>query len=349
MRKKTLLFILPIVIVAAAVLYLLTKPKTSEKARTQISSDVPVSVVTARKDRLRSNISLVGTINANNDVNVVSQTQGEVKAVFVKVGDRVREGTVLVQVDDEIKKSNLAAAEINYQKAKRDFERSETLYQENSISASQLDAARLALKSAENQLDIARRQLRDTRVSSPIAGTVNARMVDVGTMVSPGMAISNIVDVSTLKVKVNVGEHEAFQLKAGDRVEISTDVYPNEKFDGRVDNIASKGDEAHTYPVEIRIANSVRYPLKAGMFARISFTSVAPAEALVIPRAALVGSIKNAQVYVVQNSKAFLRSVVIGSQAGEFLEVQEGLKEGDVVVTNGQNNLSDSTSVVIVK
>jgi RND family efflux transporter MFP subunit len=174
-------------------------------------------------------------------------------------------------------------------------------------------------------------------------------MVDVGTMVSPGMAISNIVDVSTLKVKVNVGEHEAFQLKAGDKVEISTDVYPNEKFDGRVDNIASKADEAHTYPVEIRIANSTRYPLKAGMFARISFTSVAPAEALVIPRAALVGSIKNAQVYVVQNNKASLRSVVIGAQSGEFLEVQEGLKEGDVVVTNGQNNLSDSTSVVIVK
>lgn len=349
MRRKLLIPGLLIVVVVAAVFYFSRKTKTDNQPQTQISSEVPVSVTVVRKEKLTSSLTFVGIITANNDVNVVSQTQGEVKAVYAKVGEYIKPGTALVQVDDEIKKSNLATAEISYQKAKRDFERSEMLYQENSISASQLDAARLAMKSAENQLDIARRQLQDTRISSPIAGTVNARMVDVGTMVSPGTAIANIVDISTLKVKVNVGEHEAFQLKAGDRVEVSTDVYPRQNFDGTIDNIASKADEAHTYPVEIRIANSAKYPLKAGLFARISFTSVSPAEALVIPRVALVGSIKNAQVYVVENNRAFIRSVVIGAQSGEFLEVHEGLKEGNVVVTNGQNNLSDNTPVIIVK
>jgi RND family efflux transporter MFP subunit len=340
-----------VLLIVGVVVFLLVsrKTKTEDQPQTRISTEVPVSVTTVRKDRLTSNLTLVGTIAANNDVNVVSQTQGEVKAVYVKVGEFVKAGTVLVQVDDEIKRSNLAAAEINYQKAKRDFERSETLYQENSISAAQLDAARLALKSAENQLDIADRQLQDTRISSPIGGTTNARMVDVGTMVSPGMTIANIVDISTLKVRVNVAEREAFRLKPGAKVEVTTDVYPDRKFDGSVDNIASKADEAHTYPVEIRIANSTIYPLKAGMFARVSFTSVSPTEALVIPRTAVVGSVKDAQVYVIQNDRAYLRSVIVGDRSGEFLEVIDGLKVGDTVVTSGQNNLSDNTPVTIVR
>lgn len=344
MRNKKLLFGLVLAGFAAG-LYLFTRSKTEPVSQNQISTEVPVSVAVVKREKLTSYLSLVGTINADNDVNVVSQTQGEVKSVNAKVGDYVAAGTVLVQVDDEIKKSNLATAEINYQKAKRDYERNETLYQENSISASQLDASRFGLQAAENQLDLARRQLKDTRIASPISGTVNARMVNIGTMVEPGMTIANIVDISALKVKVNVSEREAFQLKPGDRVEVSTEAYPAKKFEGRVDNIASKADEAHTYPVEIKMQNSREYPLKAGMFARLSFVSVAPREALVIPRDALVGSIKSAQVYLAEKRRAVVRSIVVGSQSDELLEVLDGLQEGDTVVTNGQNNLTNNVPV----
>ncbi len=347
MKKNPLIAPLPIIIAGAFLFISCGKEESASKD--QIATEVPVSVAIVKKEQLTSRLSLVGTINANNDVNVISQTQGEVMAVYVKVGDFVKAGTVLVQVDDELKKSGMAAAEVNYQKAKRDLERNETLYQENSISALQLDAARFAFQSAENQLDIARRQLKDTRLSSPIAGTVNARMVDIGTMVSPGMTIANVVDISTLKVRVNVNESDAFQIKPGDKVEIATDVYPAQKFEGRIDNIASKADEAHTYLVEIKLANNPQYPLRAGMFARVSFTSIAPLEALVISRLALVGSVKNAQVYVVQNNVAHLQAVVVGKESGDLIQILEGLQEGDTVVTNGQNNLADNTPVIVVQ
>jgi RND family efflux transporter MFP subunit len=322
--------------------------KREEPKPTSMAMDVPVSVTAVKKQKLESSLSLVGSINASADVNVIAETQGTATAVFVKVGSSVRAGTVLVQVDDEIPRSTKAAAEINFQKAQRDFQRAEDLYQENSISASQLDASRLAMKAAENQLDIARRQLDNTRIKSPIPGTVNARYVDPGTMVQPGKPVANIVDIRQLKVRVNVSEREAFQLKPGDRVEISTDVYPGIAFGGTIDNIASKADEAHTYPVEIVVPNSEEHPLKAGMFARIAFRSIAPTEALTIPRVALIGSIKDAQVFVVRESVARLCTVVIGKQSADLLEVVSGLAEGDTTVISGQNNLVDRARVQIV-
>jgi len=331
--------------------YVVTIPGCGKKegeTQSAMSTDVSVSVTVVKRQKLQSSLSLVGNINASADVNVISETQGTAKAVFVKVGTRVKAGTILLQVDDEIPRSTKASAEINFQKAQRDYQRSEELYQENSISASQLDASRLAMKAAENQLDIARRQLENTRPRSPIAGTVNARYVDPGTMVQPGKAIANIVDISLLKVRVNVSEREAFQLKPGDKVEVSTDIYPGTPFEGTVDNIASKADEAHTYPVEIVVPNSAKHPLKAGMFARISFTSLAPTETLTIPRGALIGSIKDAQVFVVRNNVSRLRPVVIGKQSADLLEVSSGLDEGDTVVVSGQNNLVDQSRVHII-
>ncbi len=322
--------------------------KKEDVKQSEMTTDVPVSIMTVKKERLESTLSLVGNINASADVNVIAETQGTVTAVFVKVGSRVNAGTVLVQVDDEIPRSTKAAAEISYQKAQRDYQRAEDLYQENSISVSQLDATRLAMKAAENQLDIARRHLENTRIKSPIAGTVNERNVDRGTMVQPGKAVANIVDISVLKVRVNVSEREAFQLKPGDRVEVSTDVYPGTTFEGKLDYIASKADEAHTYPIEITVPNSEKYPLKAGLFARISFKSIAPTEALTIPRLALIGSIKDAQVYAVRGKFARLCTVVIGKQSADRLEVASGLVAGDSVVVSGQNNLVDRARVQII-
>jgi RND family efflux transporter MFP subunit len=322
--------------------------RKEEQKLSSMATEVPVSVTLVRREKLESNLSLVGNINASADVNVISETQGTVRGVFVKVGMTVKSGTLLVQVDDDIPRSTKAAAEINFQKSQRDLQRSEELYQENSISASQLDASRLALKAAENQLDIARRQLENTGIRSPIAGTVNARYVDMGTMVQPGKTVANVVDISRLKVRVNVAEREAFQLKAGDRVEISTEVYRGIVFEGMVDNIASKADEAHTYPVEIVVPNSAAHPLKAGMFARIAFKSIAPLETLTIPRVALIGSIKDAHVYVVRGGVAALCGVVIGNQSAGLLEVASGLAEGDTVVTSGQNNLVDGARVQVV-
>ena len=207
-KKSLLALVLVIVIVVIVAIFLSNQNETNSPDKKQLYGDVPVSTTIVKKMQLVNNISLVGVVNASNDVNVISEAQGLVMDVKVKVGDNTNVGTVLFQIDDIIMQSNLASADINYLKAKRDFERSETLYQENSISAAQLDLARLGMKAAESQLTLAKKQLSDTKIKAPISGTINKLIVDVGTMVNPGTPVANIVDISTLKVLLNVSRVE---------------------------------------------------------------------------------------------------------------------------------------------
>ena len=349
MKKVRVIAGIVVVFAVMVAVLLNNKSKMQAKAKNDVVKFLPVTLVPVQKQQLSENLSLTGTITANNDVAVQSETEGRVTKVLVEIGDRVKAGDVLVQVDDELKQANYAAAEVNYEKLKKDLERYQKMYKENSVSDAQLEGARLAYKSAEAQYIVARRQFNDTRIKTPISGIVTSRVVDVGASVQKNNLVANVVDLSMLKVKLNVAEDDAFKLKAGDAVEVTTDVYPGITFSGSIETISAKGDEAHTYPVQIRLANNDTHPLKAGMFGRVAFTSITSGKVLSIPRETLLGSTKSAQVFVVDNGIAHLRSVIIGSEVGTNLQVLSGLTEGEQVVLSGQNNLKDNVAVTIVQ
>ncbi len=345
-------FIFPVistaVILLVVILVFLLGKKSQNKSRGEVLNDIPVNVIEIKMQLLSNVVSMVGVIDPDNDVDIISEAQGIVKAVHFKVGDQVRKGMVLAEIDDLVLRSDMAKQQINYFKSKRDFERNKTLYEQNSISAAQLDLSRLDMQSAENEMTRAQKSLDDTRVKATINGIINARKVNEGSYAQLNSTLGSIVDISTLKVKVNVSEKDVFMLRSGDSVEISTDVYPGRSFFGYVDNISSKAMDDHTFPVEIRLPNSSQFPLKGGMFARVNFTSITARKALVIPREALTGSVRNAQVFVVQGKIARLRNVTIGRESGQLLEILNGLEEGELVVTSGQNNLTDQSRVMII-
>jgi len=307
--------------------------------------------VTVTKQSPDERIALVGTINAFNDVTILSETQGRIVKVFVEIGDPVRAGSVLVQVDSELKEAAFKAAEVAYEKAKKDLARYEALYKEHSIPDSQIEQARWAFQTAESQYIVARRQLADTKITTPIAGVVTARPVNVGTMVMgapQATQIANVVDLSRLKAKVNVAEQDVFELHRGDAVDITTDVFPGVTFAGKVFTIASKCDDAHTYPVEVVVADP-RHQLKAGMFARVIFRPKAAGPLLLVPRQAIVGSMQDPKLFVVRDNIASLRPVTALKQIGTSIAIAAGVSEGDTVVVDGQNNLNDGATVVIRK
>lgn len=349
--KKILATLIVLAVIAGIVGILLYNKSKKEKKvqKTEILTSIPVTVGDVTKERLEDKLTLVGTVSPYNEVTVASETQGKIVGVYFNIGDRVSAGKVLVKVDDEIRDATLKNAEANFEKAKKDLERFEGLYKQGSITEVQLETARLTYTQTESQYIIASRQLKDTRIVAPFSGIITGKMIELGTVVSNATPIATLVNISMIKVKVSVPEKDVFKLKVGDVSDITTEVYPEVKFTGKIININSKGDESHTFPVEIQLSNSNANPLKAGMFVNVNFGTVEKGESIVIPRVALVGSVKNPQVYVVENNIARLRDIVTGISIGEKLEVLNGLTVGEIVVTNGQINLQDSISVITSK
>jgi RND family efflux transporter MFP subunit len=349
--KKVLYAVIPMLLLVGIVFILKSnKAKSDAKAKVPPPKALSVSVAKVGRQTVAQDLSLVGTIAANREVLVASETQGRVKGVGVKIGDRIGTGSIIVRVDDELKQAAVANAQVNYDKAKADLDRYKMLQTESQggVADIQVQTMYQTMKGAEAALTVARRQLRDTRITAPISGVVTARPVEVGSSLAPGSPVATIVDISVLKVKVNVPEEDVFKLHNGDRVLVTTDVYPGVDFNGSVSMIGAKADEAHTYPVEITVSNSSANPLRAGMFGRVQFISIPHKSALMVPREAVVGSIKKAQVYVVNSGIARLRDVVLGGEEGTLVEVISGLIEGDQVVVSGQNSLRDSVQVTVV-
>ncbi len=347
--KKLKLYSIPVLIVVVIVAVLFyNKSKMQAKAAPKVTDVFYVSVQSVTSSALNEDISLIGTVNADKDVNIVSETQGKVVAVNTQVGDYKQAGAVLIQVDDELKRAAFMSAEANFEKSKKDFERYTVLLKQGSATDAQMDNFKLQLANAESQYIVAKKQLSDTKITTPISGYVTARNVDIGTMVNPGMVIANVVDISKIKVKVNVAEQDVFKIKPGNRVKVTTDVFPGTVFEGRIETISSKADDAHTYPIEVAVYNNGAEKLKAGMFAKVNFSTAAKEGSLTIPREALLGSVKEPEVYVIENGIAKLRKLVLGEEAGVRVEVLEGLNSGEQVVVSGQTNLEENAKVKIV-
>lgn len=343
--KKTIVLTIMIVVVGLIIFTLFkNRAEMQSSAKPHRRAAYPVSVTKVVKQELNQRLSFVGLIDANNDVAVVSELQGKATAIMADEGSYITAGSPIVKLEDQIPEANFLAAQTNYEKAQKDWERSNSLYQEQLISATQLESSRQTYKLAEAAYVSAQRQYHNSTITSPISGIITTLPINVGTMVTQGMTVANVVDISKLKVKINVDEQNVFKLKVGDIAEVETDVYPGVKFLGKIENISAKGDAAHTYPVKVMISNNKQHPLKSGMFSNISI-NLGTQIAVAIPRDALVGSPNKPQVFIVKSGKAKLQDIRIGSEIGTQVTVVQGLNEGDNVVISGQDNLKENVQV----
>ncbi len=348
--RKVIFYTIVIVSIAAVVTILLLNKKALDLKKTQTVniSQYPVQISVAQKQKVDEVLNLIGSSYPNAEVQFNSETIGRVTSVKFDVGSKVGRGSIIATVDDELKQAALLSAEASFEKSKKDFDRTQQLFNEKSANESQLDAARFAYKTAEAQLIIAKRQLKDTKIVCPVSGIVAVKSIETGAYLNTGNPIATIVDISTLKVKVNMSEKDVFKVKMGDKVKIKSEVYPSETFIGVVKACNPKADESHTYALEINVANS-KNTLKSGMFFTVYFDNIQKGEKLIIPRQSLVGSVKDPQVYVVENGIAKFKKIQIADIIGDKIEVLSGINEGEQVVISGQINLKDNSPVKIVK
>lgn len=324
------------------------KEKIESKQKPPKQLAIPVNVTNIQRMLIKDNLIMTGTSSSFKEVTVMSETQGKILSMNVELGQKVSAGQVIAVVDEELKQAQLKTAQANLDKAQKDLERFEALLKEKAATEYQVEGARLQVKLAEAQYTVAKRQVEDSKIKSPLSGTVIMKMMESGMMVGPASPVITVADLSKIKVRVNVPEKDIYKLKIHQPVEVTFEAIGKQKFQGTIYTIADKADEAHTFLVEILVPNP-QGVIKAGMFATVDFKLPSERNAMLIPRKAIDGSLKTPIVYVAQGNKAIKKEVTLGVEKDTYIEVVNGLSDSDLVIISGQNNLSENAEIEVIQ
>jgi len=351
MKKKTIIASATVVVLLSLMTWTLASNKKVIDSRKEVKttqSDIAVTVASTEMQETNGNLELVGTAQPCKEVNIASESAGKIIQVNFKMGDFVAKGKVLAKIDDTYKRLAYDNAKLNYNKYKDDLDRYQALRNGDAISDTQLRDIKLGYENAAIQLENAQKQWDDTKITAPFSGYITSQNTELGAYVNAGTVIAGIADISELKVVLDVSESNAYELRQGQQISVTTDVHPEADYKGKISNISPKASASHTYPVEVLIANNGKYKLKAGTYVNVSVNMGKSGKTLMIPRDAIVSSVKDPSVYVLNGNIAKLVKITTGRSFNSNLEVVAGLDAGDKVVTNGQINLIDGAKVSVI-
>lgn len=313
---------------------------------------VAVKVAEIKTEEVSFDFNANGTFEPTQELTFSAEKSGKITRVLVKEGDVVHVGQVLAIMRGDAINVNAENANSVYQNALMDYNRFENAYKTGGVTKQQLDQARITMVNAKSNLTQANINVGDTRIKAPINGVINKKFIEVGSIISsmPATELFEIVNVSKLKLNVTVNESQVSQLKVGTPINVVTNVYPDKTFNGKITFIAAKADASLNFPVEIEIANNANNDLKAGMYGTAEFDSKQQTQKIMIaPRTSFVGSVSGNQVFVNENGTAVLKKVTAGRIIGDKVEILDGLKDGDFVITTGQINLTNGSKIEVIK
>lgn len=307
---------------------------------------VPVEVAKVSHRPIAASYSGTAALEALGESQVVAKTSGVALAVLVEEGQVVRAGQALVRLDPDRLRLQVAQAEAQMRKLENNYRRAQQLVEQQMISANDVDQIKYDLENARAVYRAASLELSYTTVTAPISGVVASRSIKPGNFVQINTPIIRIVDQSRLEATLNVPERELSTLKAGLPIALSVDALPGKVFHGIVDRIAPVVDSGSgTFRVVGSFASDG--VLQPGMFGRIRIDYDQRADALVVPRIALLDD-GDPAVFTVRDGKASRVPVKVGYVDGEWIEVREGLKAGDQVVVAGKVALREGSAVQVI-
>lgn len=351
--KKVVITGVVIIVAIAGIMYVLNGHKEKNQEHTEIvgQQNAQINVRTAVADFREVNGQYIanGTFAPNQEVKISAETPGVVTRVLVQEGASVKAGQTLAVIKADQQNVNLANAQAMYNNAQTEVARFKSAYETGGVTKQQLDQVNLQLENAKNNLRSAQITAGDVNVKASFAGIINKKSVEPGSFVNPGMELFEVVNVSTLKLKVNVDEKNVGSLKIGQVIKVDAPTLSSQEFNGKITFIAPKADASLNFPVELEIENTASNDLKAGMFGNAYFGESQLNNVLTIPRTAFVGSVSSNRVFVHKDGKAVLTNVVSGRTFGEHIEVISGIEKGTEVITSGQINLADGAAVEVIK
>lgn len=352
LRKYIISTTIIIILVSAVALRLYSnKAGFNEELKmvSESTTTIPVITDTAKYMGVASELSVNGSFSPSHEISISSETQGKITSMHTGVGDKVITGQVLASLDNEVSNSQLKLAKFNMEKAGKDMKRFEQLSQNDAVTTQQYESAKQSFEMAQSAYILARVENRNTGIKAPFNGIITKRYTDNGTYVAPGTPVFDIVEVNRLKLIVKLTAEEAGKVHKDQHVRVSVDTYPGVFYDGKVSAVVVKADLSKRYDVEIDVKNNAVKPIKPGMFGSAVFSANSLVKQLVIPRKAIDGSIRNPEIYLVKGDSVIIRKIVVASLDEKQVQVLEGLKVGDVIVTSGQISLVNGSKIKLNK
>ncbi len=327
----------------AALAVLAVACKSDDKAGVAQQAKPQVKIAKATSEDIPQTETYTATVESDVKNNIAPNTPYRIERIYVDVGDNVRKGQVLVQLDA----SNLQQLKLQVENQKIEFGRTSQLYQVGGASKAEYDNAKLQLDVLSTQL---RQLMQNTQLVAPISGVVTARNYDDGDMYSQGQPVLTIEQTNPVKVMVNISEVYYKQVFKGMPVDIELDAYEGETFYGKVTIVYPTVEQnTHTFPVEVTISNP-NQKVRPGMFARAT-VNFGDKNHVLVPDEALVKQIGagDRYVYVYKGGKVSYNKVELGKHIGDKYEILSGVNPGDDVVIAGQSRLANGKEVEVVK
>lgn len=354
-------------LIAAIGLLAISSCSSNENKDTQTGTDTAVLVTVSRPSAdVKQGLTVSGQVEASQTANISTRVMGYITKINVKVGDRVNKGQLLATIsnDDILAKraqtdAMIAQADAASKNAKKDYDRFTALYKQQSASAKELDNITLQYNSAKAQLEAAKQQRREviatlsyTNLIAPFTGTVTQKMVDAGSMASPGMPLLTIEQTGSYQVSASVPESEISLIHEGAAATINIDAI-HKIVNGKIAQIGqSSQNSGGQFIIKINIPDKEKQGLFAGMYADVTIpvtqAVTTNTKQLMVPISAIEYRDQLTGLYTISsNNTALLRWVRLGKTQGNQVEVLSGLAANEQFIVSADGRLYNGVPVKI--
>ncbi|MBU0677682.1 MAG: efflux RND transporter periplasmic adaptor subunit [Verrucomicrobia bacterium] len=307
---------------------------------------IPVEMVTAEATVWQTTVKAVGTLAADEEVQVRNAVAGYVARIVAEEGGDVDKDAILVSIDADEYNLRVDQAQALLDEAESNLSRKKVLKDKDLVSESELTTAENAFAAARAEAGLARKKLKDTKVKAPMAGRLGKRYVSVGDYVGVGTPLFDLVKLDRLKVDFSLPQQYLSKVKEGQTVTLTTSAYPDETFEGVVDFIDPVLD-AGTRRVKVRaIIDNSDGRLTPELFVNVELELEKIQDAVVIPEEALISGIGGIYVFVAVEGVASRRVITINDRAPGKVWVGSGVAAGEQVVTAGHQKLQEGVPVM---
>lgn len=317
-----------------------------EAEDTRPDRPVTIEVAKAETSRISETVEAVGTTRALRSIEIVPENDGRVVALNITPGAKVKQGDVLVKLDETIERADLTEAQARLTEQQLALARIERLLSTSAVSQASLEEATARLAEAEAALERARQRLADRTIAAPFDGIVGLSEIDTGARIEAGDMIARLDDLSQVELEFSLPETLFGRVNTGLAVTASSPAFPEKLFEGRIEAVDSRIDSISRAFRTRAVLPNPEGLLPAGMFMSLTLT-LSEIEALTVPEEAIVFQAAATYVFLIEGDEARRVSVTTGARRDGRIAVLSGLSAGDVVAIRGLARLRDGSRVTI--